>query len=236
MKRFFYFQSSVSNMYTRYLSSSSHCRHTTIKLNTLPLFLLHIILFLLFSTAGSAFLFTRVIVKGVGLKAESSSSAKDSSSPLNDEFFANKSIVHHNFERMTPSDVLPGIQNKIVANNTTHRDKDLEDIKPLKISTEHKTILASVAKAQKEFTKLNQEDANKIFNAVAQEANRCRLPLAKMAFRETQMGCFEDKVIKNGLACELIQDRYKDSKTCGLIHEDSFHGLKTYAYPVVSKK
>lgn len=46
------------------------------------------------------------------------------------------------------------------------------------------------------------------------------------------MGCFEDKVLKNGLACELIFDHYHDAKTCGLIHEDHFHGIKTYAYPV----
>lgn len=46
------------------------------------------------------------------------------------------------------------------------------------------------------------------------------------------MGCFEDKVIKNSLACELIHDRYKDSRTCGLINSDNVHGVRTYADPV----
>ena len=86
--------------------------------------------------------------------------------------------------------------------------------------------------AQKQFLELDQYDADRIFTAVAQAANMQRLPLAKMAFIETQMGCMEDKVLKNGLACELIMDRYLDAKTCGLIDDDIHHGIKTYAYPV----
>lgn len=34
------------------------------------------------------------------------------------------------------------------------------------------------------------------------------------------------------MACELIHDRYKLSKTCGLISGDAPHGIRTYANPV----
>jgi len=98
-------------------------------------------------------------------------------------------------------------------------------------TAEVQAILTRAAEAQKAFAMLKQEDADRIFSAVAHEANKHRLPLAKLAAQETQMGCFEDKVIKNGLVCELIHDRYKDEKTCGLIHADAVHGVYTYASP-----
>ena len=61
-------------------------------------------------------------------------------------------------------------------------------------------ILQRAVTAQFEFAKLTQEQADRIFDAVAQEANKNRVPLAKLAVEETKMGCFEDKVIKNGIA------------------------------------
>ena len=99
------------------------------------------------------------------------------------------------------------------------------------LKEEHKRILDEIKVAQEQFYLLNQEDADRIFQKVAQEANRHRLPLAKLAATETGMGCFEDKVLKNGLACELTYDRYRNAKTCGLIQGDSAHGTKVYAYP-----
>mmetsp|Transcript_3284 Transcript_3284/g.4909 ORF Transcript_3284/g.4909 Transcript_3284/m.4909 type:complete len:328 (-) Transcript_3284:5638-6621(-) len=100
------------------------------------------------------------------------------------------------------------------------------------VKQEHQLILDELSKAQEEFATFDQEKTDRIFNAISEEANLQRLPLAKLAAEETGMGQLEDKVLKNGLAAELIKDRYKDSKTCGLISEDTFHGLKTYAKPV----
>ena len=74
--------------------------------------------------------------------------------------------------------------------------------------------------AQEEFAKLNQEQVDRIFKKVAHEADKQRVHLAIMAVEETKMGLVEDKVLKNGLACELIHHRYKDTKTCGVIEED----------------
>lgn len=60
--------------------------------------------------------------------------------------------------------------------------------------------LDRAVKAQDEFGLLSQEEADRVFYNVAKEANRARVRLAKVAFEETKMGCFEDKVIKNGTA------------------------------------
>ena len=92
-------------------------------------------------------------------------------------------------------------------------------------------ILKRAVIAQKEFLALGQEDADRIFAAVSREACKQRLPLAKLAAEETGIGCFEDKVLKNGLIAELMFDRYKDMKTCDLIDQDVAHGISTYAFP-----
>lgn len=94
-----------------------------------------------------------------------------------------------------------------------------------------KDILLKASVAQREFLALGQEEADRIFAAVSREACKHRLPLAKLAATETGIGCFEDKVIKNGLIAELMYDRYKDMKTCGLIHHDVVHGMSSYAFP-----
>ena len=102
----------------------------------------------------------------------------------------------------------------------------------MKVKPNHAQILQASSEAQVIFATKDQVDADRIFSEVAKAANKERVPLAEIAAKETGMGCFEDKVLKNGLACELIHDRYKDSKTCGLISIDSSHGIRKYANPV----
>ncbi|KAI8477186.1 MAG: acetaldehyde dehydrogenase [Monoraphidium minutum] len=63
-------------------------------------------------------------------------------------------------------------------------------------------------------------------------ANAARIPLAKMAVEETRMGVVEDKVIKNHFASEYIYNRYKDEKTCGIVHYDEAGGMTKIAEPV----
>ena len=62
--------------------------------------------------------------------------------------------------------------------------------------------LQQVRLAQKEFASFSQEQVDKIFLAAASAANKARIPLAKMAVKETGMGVVEDKVIKNHYAAE----------------------------------
>ena len=101
----------------------------------------------------------------------------------------------------------------------------------MEIEDLQKTI-EKVRKAQQEFSKYTQEQVDKIFQAAAIAANQNRIPLAKMAVEETGMGIVEDKVIKNHYASEYIYNAYRDTKTCGVIEEDSAYGTKKIAEPI----
>ncbi|WP_027623039.1 bifunctional acetaldehyde-CoA/alcohol dehydrogenase [Clostridium lundense] len=91
--------------------------------------------------------------------------------------------------------------------------------------------IENVRKAQKEFSKYNQKQVDEIFRSAAIAANEARIELAKMAVEETSMGIIEDKVIKNHFASEYIYNRYKDSKTCGVIERDESFGICKIAEP-----
>ena len=92
--------------------------------------------------------------------------------------------------------------------------------------------LARVRAAQRKFATYTQEQVDKIFKAAAIAANKARIPLAKMAVEETGMGIVEDKVIKNNYAAEYIYNKYKNTKTCGVIEEDTAFGTKKVAEPL----
>ena len=89
-----------------------------------------------------------------------------------------------------------------------------------------------VRKAQRIFATYTQEQVDKIFLAAASAANKARIPLAKLAVEETGMGVVEDKVIKNNYASEYIYNAYKNTKTCGVIEEDTAYGMKKIAEPI----
>ncbi len=92
--------------------------------------------------------------------------------------------------------------------------------------------IADVKQAQKQFATFTQEQVDKIFLAAATEANKMRIPLAKLAVEETGMGVVEDKVIKNHYASEYVYNKYRDTKTCGVIEEDKAYGIKKIAEPI----
>jgi len=89
--------------------------------------------------------------------------------------------------------------------------------------------LSELKEAQKIFAEYSQEQVDKIFFEAALAANKERIPLAKMAVEETGMGVVEDKVIKNHYAAEYIYNKYKDTKTCGVIEQDDAYGIKKIA-------
>ncbi len=95
-----------------------------------------------------------------------------------------------------------------------------------------KEAITRVRRAQEQFASYSQEQVDKIFLAAATAAGRMRIPLAKMAVEETGMGVVEDKVIKNHYAAEYIYNAYRDTKTCGVIEEDSAFGIKKVAEPI----
>ena len=92
--------------------------------------------------------------------------------------------------------------------------------------------MKEMRKAQKIFDTYTQEQVDKIFFAAAMAANKARIPLAKMAVKETGMGIVEDKVIKNHYASEYIYNTYRNTKTCGVVEEDLAYGIKKIAEPI----
>ena len=92
--------------------------------------------------------------------------------------------------------------------------------------------LEELREAQKEFALYSQDTVDKIFKEAAMAANAARISLAKMAVEETGMGIVEDKVIKNHYAAEYIYNKYKDTKTCGVIEKDEAFGIEKIAEPI----
>ncbi|MBR1829831.1 MAG: aldehyde dehydrogenase family protein, partial [Atopobiaceae bacterium] len=92
--------------------------------------------------------------------------------------------------------------------------------------------LSEMRAAQAKFATFTQEQVDKIFYEAALAANKARIPLAKMAVEETGMGVMEDKVIKNHYASEYIYNKYRYTKTCGVISEDPVGGVKQVAEPM----
>ena len=93
-------------------------------------------------------------------------------------------------------------------------------------------LIEKTRKAQAIYATYTQEQVDKIFQAAAIAANKARIPLAKEAVEETGMGVVEDKVIKNHFAAEYIYNKYKETKTCGVISEDPDGGCYRIAEPL----
>jgi acetaldehyde dehydrogenase/alcohol dehydrogenase len=93
-------------------------------------------------------------------------------------------------------------------------------------------LIQKVRAAQAVYATYSQEQVDAIFRAAACAADRARIELAKMAVSETGMGVVADKVIKNHYAAEYIYNAYKNTKTCGVIEEDSAYGIKKIAEPI----
>lgn len=93
-------------------------------------------------------------------------------------------------------------------------------------------LVDKVSAAQKIFATFPQEKVDEIFRRVALKMSSLRIPLAKMAVEETGMGVWEDKVIKNHFASEYIYNKFKHTKTCGIISEDEAGGMIKIAEPI----
>ncbi len=93
-------------------------------------------------------------------------------------------------------------------------------------------VIGRVSEAWKIYATYSQEQVDAIFRAAAIAANKERIRLAKMAVEETGMGVVEDKVIKNHFASEYIYNKFKDTKTVGVIERDTTYGITKIAEPV----
>ena len=86
-------------------------------------------------------------------------------------------------------------------------------------------IIKKAKEAQRLYATFTQEQVDLIFQKAATAANCARIPLAKMAAEETGMGILEDKVIKNHFASEFVYNKFRDTKTCGVVERDEASGI-----------
>lgn len=95
-----------------------------------------------------------------------------------------------------------------------------------------KKIFETANAAFEKYKDFTQEQVDKIFYEVAKFANSKRIDLAEMAATETQRGVLEDKITKNHFASEMIYNKYRDTKTVGVLKEDMAAGYREIAAPV----
>ena len=108
------------------------------------------------------------------------------------------------------------IKNK-TKDKTTYKIKkgmDKMNLEQSKVDSVEKLqeVIEKVKNAQKEYAKFSQEQVDKIFQKAAIKANKMRIPLAKMAVKETGMGVVEDKVIKITMQQNIYTTNTKTKK------------------------
>ncbi len=93
-------------------------------------------------------------------------------------------------------------------------------------------ILFNATKAAEAFRHYNQEETDRIAKAIFKAGFNSRHHLAKLAYKETKLGKWEDKIIKNVIATRFVYDDIKDVKTVGVIAEDKEQEIVEVAEPV----
>ena len=82
------------------------------------------------------------------------------------------------------------------------------------------------------FSQLSQEHVDRIVKAVYEAGFKNRVKLAKMAVKETGMGRWEDKVIKNVVGSLFVYEDIKNLKTVGILSDDRETGIMEIAQPI----
>lgn len=94
------------------------------------------------------------------------------------------------------------------------------------------TLVDNAKKALDEYMKLDQQQVDKITEAMALAGLSAQMELAKMAVEETGRGIFEDKVTKNIFSTEYIWHSVKHEKTVGIIEDNVDESYMEIAEPV----
>ena len=82
------------------------------------------------------------------------------------------------------------------------------------------------------FRALDQAAVDRIVDAMVRAGLRATAELARLAVQESGFGVFEDKVIKNFVATEFLNDYLKNKKSVGVIDSDPANGLEYIAEPI----
>lgn len=92
-------------------------------------------------------------------------------------------------------------------------DKDLLSIQQVR------DLLKAAKTAQAIYAEFTQEQVDKVVEAMSMEVRKYAEKLAKMANEETSFGKWQDKVIKNKFAAEIVYESIKGMKTIGILGE-----------------
>lgn len=93
-------------------------------------------------------------------------------------------------------------------------------------------LLGKALLAAAEFQQFNEEQTDRVVEAVFKAGFDNRIRLAKMAWEETGMGVWEHKVIKNVLGTQLVYETIRNQKTVGIISSDPVTGITEIAQPL----
>ena len=93
-------------------------------------------------------------------------------------------------------------------------------------------ILERAIYAAAEYQEFNQEQTDKVVEAVYKAALNARVRLAKMAVEETGIGIWEDKVWKNVIGTQLVYEDIRDQRSVGVVHHDPISGISEIAQPL----
>lgn len=93
-------------------------------------------------------------------------------------------------------------------------------------------LVEKALQAAREFMEINQEQVDRIVQAMALAGLDKHMELAKMAVEETGRGVYEDKITKNIFATEAVYHSIKYKKTVGVIREDEEEDYLEIAEPL----
>lgn len=105
-------------------------------------------------------------------------------------------------------------------------DKDLVSLQ------EVRNLLKGAHEAATKLATLNQTQIDRIVKAIADAGYAHAEKLARMANEETGFGKWQDKIIKNVFASQIVYEAIKDQKTVGIIKDDKETKVMDIAIPV----
>lgn len=105
-------------------------------------------------------------------------------------------------------------------------DRDLKSIQ------EVRDLVSAAKSAQKIYATYSQAEVDHVVKSVADAMFEQASPLAKMAHQETGYGKWEDKIVKNQVASQVVYNSIKDMRTVGIINEIPEKGIIEIGVPV----
>ncbi|MGN6131132.1 MAG: bifunctional acetaldehyde-CoA/alcohol dehydrogenase [Nocardioidaceae bacterium] len=93
-------------------------------------------------------------------------------------------------------------------------------------------LVAEAATAAERMRSFDQEQVDRVVDAMVRAGLRAASELADLAIEETGFGVFEDKVVKNYVATEFLADYLRDKRSVGVIDEDVERNIVRVAEPI----